>query len=270
MNGTISSSGIARSVRAPRNEGTAIGDRVPVDPEPALDGLGVGDQLALDALAEGVALALLRGAVLGVELGAGVGAAQAIDDADALGGVLDVDDDPVILRRDLDRRVPGAGGRSADQERDLEALALHRAGDVHHLVERRRDQAREPDHVDLALAGLLEDLLAGDHHAQVDDFVVVAGQDDADDVLADVVDVSLDRGHQDPASGLVLVRGGAVAGPVAGGRGRLGLFGLHERRQVGDGLLHDPRALDDLGQEHLARAEEVADDVHAVHQAGLR
>ena len=62
------------------------GDRrlVPVDAEPALDGLGVGDELALHALAEGVALALLRGAVLGVELGAGVGPAQAIDDADAL------------------------------------------------------------------------------------------------------------------------------------------------------------------------------------------
>ena len=36
--------------------------------------------------------------------------------------------------------------------------------------------------------------------------------------------------------------------------------------QVGDGLLHHPGALDHLRQEHLARAEEVADDVHAVHQ----
>ena len=57
--------------------------------------------------------------------------------------------------------------------------------------------------------------------------------------------------------------------PAAAAAG-LGLFGLHERGQVSDGLLHDPRALDDLGQEHLARAEQVADDVHAVHQAGLR
>jgi hypothetical protein len=36
--------------------------------------------------------------------------------------------------------------------------------------------------------------------------------------------------------------------------------------QVGDGLLHHARRLDHLRQEHLAGAEEVADDVHAVHQ----
>jgi len=35
---------------------------------------------------------------------------------------------------------------------------------------------------------------------------------------------------------------------------------------VGHGLLHDARRLDHLWQEHLALAEEVADDVHAVHQ----
>ena len=71
---------------------------MPVDLEAALDRLGVGNQLALTALAVRVALALLRGAVLRVELGAGVGATQSIDDADALGGVFDVDDDAVILR----------------------------------------------------------------------------------------------------------------------------------------------------------------------------
>ena len=40
----------------------------------------------------------------------------------------------------------------------------------------------------------------GDHHAEVDDLVVVAAEDDADDVLADVVDVALDGGHQDLAA----------------------------------------------------------------------
>ncbi|MFO1020452.1 MAG: hypothetical protein U0903_07120 [Planctomycetales bacterium] len=32
-----------------------------------------------------------------------------------------------------------------------------------------------------------EDLLAGDHDAEVDDPEVIAGEDDADDVLADIV-----------------------------------------------------------------------------------
>ena len=94
----------------------------------------------------------------------------------------------------------------------------------------------------------------GHHHAEVDDLVVVALEDDADDVLADVVDVALDGGHDD-----------AARGPRRAGL----LLGLDERHEMGDRLLHDPGALDDLGQEHLAGAEQVADDVHAVHQRPL-
>ena len=47
------------------------------------------------------------------------------------------------------------------------------------------------------------------------------------------------------------------------------LLGLHERLQVGDGPLHRPCALHDLGQEHPTRPEEVADDGHPVHQRPL-
>ena len=50
--------------------------------------------------------------------------------------------------------------------------------------------------------------------------------------------------------------------PGAAGR----LLGLHERQQVGHRPLHGARALDHLRQEHLAGAEQVADDLHAVHQ----
>jgi hypothetical protein len=39
------------------------------------------------------------------------------------------------------------GRRAADQQRQVEAASLHLARDVDHLVERRRDQAREPDDV---------------------------------------------------------------------------------------------------------------------------
>ena len=35
------------------------------------------------------------------------------------------------------------------------------------------------------------------HDAKIDDLVIVAGQDHADDVLADVMHVALDRRHQD-------------------------------------------------------------------------
>jgi hypothetical protein len=44
------------------------------------------------------------------------------------------------------------------------------------------------------------------------------------------------------------------------------LLGLDVGQQVGHRLLHHARALHHLRQEHLALAEEVADDVHAGHQ----
>jgi hypothetical protein len=102
---------------------------------------------------------------------------------------------------------------------------------------------------------------AGDHHPEVDHLVVVAAQDHADDVLADVVDVALDRGHHDLALAPLGLRASLLPGQL--------LLRLHERFQVGDRALHHPGALDHLGQEHLARAEQVADDLHAVHQRAL-
>ena len=54
-------------------------------------------------------------------------------------------------------------------------------------------------------------------------------------------------------------------GRAAGRHPRLALR-LHERLEIGDRPLHRARALDDLRQEHLAGAEQIADDLHAVHQ----
>jgi hypothetical protein len=54
--------------------------------------------------------------------------------------------------------------------------------------------------------------------------------------------------------------------PLALRRRRRRLLLLDVRHEVRDGLLHHARALHHLRQEHLAGAEQVADDVHAVHQ----
>ena len=155
---------------------------------------------------------------------------------------------------DLHRGVHAARGRAADQQRQREALALHLGRHVAHLVERRRDQARQPD--DVGLLGLrgLQDLRRRHHHAEIDHLVIVALEHDADDVLADVVHVAFHGRHHDLAGGFL--RGGAA---------RLLLL-LHERQQIGDRLLHHARGLHHLRQEHLARAEQVADHVHAGHQ----
>src|SRR3546814_11282704 len=73
---------------------------------------------------------------------------------------------------------------------------------------------------------------------------------DADDILADVVDVALDGRHHDLALAL---------------RARL-LLGLDAGQQVGDRLLHHARRFHHLRQEHLARSEQVADDVRPAPQ----
>ena len=46
-------------------------------------------------------------------------------------------------------------------------------------------------------------LFTGHHDAQVDDFVIITLQDDADDVFANIVDIALNRRHQDLAGSLI-------------------------------------------------------------------
>ena len=106
-----------------------------------------------------------------------------------------------------------ARGGAADQQRQVEALALHLGRDMAHLVERRRDQARQPDDVGLPLARGVEDLLRRHHDAEIDDLVIVALEHDADDVLADVVHVALDRRDHDLARRARLGRGQAPPSP---------------------------------------------------------
>ena len=228
--------------------------RPPVDRRPALARRGERKQGLALLLAVQLPQLVLRCAVLLVEPLAPLGLEQVGDDRDDARGVEDVQRRLAVGGRDLHRRVLARGGRAADQERQVEPAPLHLLGHVHHLVERGRDQPGEADDVAALLDRGVEDPVGRDHDAEVDDLVVVAAEDDADDVLADVVDVALDRGEHD------LPARAAVAA---------GLLGLHERLQVGDGALHRPRALHHLRQEHLPGAEEVADDRHPVHQRPL-
>ena len=82
---------------------------------------------------------------------------------------------------------------------------------------------------------------------------MVAAQHHPDNILADVVHVALDGGHQHlflPAS---------FTAPGL-------LLPFDMRYEDRHRLLHDARALDHLRQEHLAVAKQVADHVHAIHQ----
>ena len=201
--------------------------------------------------------------VVGRKLGqvlVGVVRQQALGDADAARRVRNIDHRPLVMRRNLDRGVHPRGGRTADQQRNLAHakvfVLLHLAGHILHFLQARRDQSRQADDVGALDLGARQYLVARNHHAHVDDVEVVALQNHGNDVFADVVHVALDRRDDDLALG-AHVFASALLAP---------LFFLDVRDEVRHRLLHHARAFDDLRQEHLALAEQVADDVHSVHQ----
>ena len=99
----------------------------------------------------------------------------------------------------------------------------------------------QADYVGFPFAGGLQNFFRGNHHAEINHFVIIASKHDADDVLADVMDVAFDRGHEDAALRLMVSRS---------------LFLLfHKGKQIGDCLFHDAGALDDLRQKHSPRSE---------------
>mmetsp|Transcript_36938 Transcript_36938/g.59359 ORF Transcript_36938/g.59359 Transcript_36938/m.59359 type:complete len:281 (-) Transcript_36938:1252-2094(-) len=163
-----------------------------------------------------------------------------------------------VVGRNFDCRVH-LGGRGATHEQgNLHSLSLHGLGHVHHLVQRGGDEAREAADVSLVVDEGVDDFILRAHHADVDHLEVIAAEHDSDDVLADVVDVTLDGGDKEHACVGGLARA-AVSQALL----------LHKRDEVAHGLLHHARRLDHLRQKHLTRTEEVADDVHAIHEGAL-
>ena len=103
----------------------------------------------------------------------------------------------------------------------------------------------------MMLLGGLQDGFLVHHHAQVYHIEPVAPQDDARDVLADVMDVTLDRRVDDD-------------------RALRRLFsGVHVGLQNGDCILHHLGGLYHLRQEHFAGAEAFSDLLHPRHQRPL-
>ncbi len=142
-----------------------------------------------------------------------------------------------------------------DKQRHDKILALHLLRHVDHLVERRRDEPRQPDEIDILTARRLENLLARNHDTEIDHLVVIALEDDADNVLANVVYIAFHGRDDHPTVGLALT----AAAPLL-------LLLLDEGDKMSDSLLHHPRAFHNLRQKHLSGAKQVTDDIHAVHQ----
>ena len=250
---------VGRQLVEPHLDGAPAGERrrrhvglPPVGAQGIGRRLGIGAHGATRAGRELLPEHRLVGAVGLVERRLPFRAQERGDDVDHPRGVRDVNGRPGVRRGDPDRRVAPARGRPADEERQRHPATRHLLRREDHLVERRRDEAAQADQVGALVRRGPQHLVAGHHHAEVDHLVVVAAQHDADDVLADVVHVALHRGHHDR--------------PARAPRRR---FRLHVRLEDADRLLHGARALDHLREEHLARPEKVADDLHAVHQRAL-
>ena len=129
-------------------------------------------------------------------------AEQARHDVDRARRVEHVHDRPAVLRRDLHRRVLPARRRAADEQRHRESRRVISCATNTISSSDGVMSPLRPMMSAFCVDRRLEDLRRRHHHAEVDDLVVVAAEHDADDVLADVVDVALDRRdqHACPAS----------------------------------------------------------------------
>src|SRR5271169_519021 len=168
----------------------------PLDRSPPLAG-GLDGNYCQARRGVGLANRFVIGAMLSYERWLALIAQEARGHGHCPAGIQHVDHWLAVMWGNLNRRVRPARGRTANEQRQLEALTLHLARHMHHLVKRRSDQAAESDHVRFFGFGTFEDLFAGDHHSHVDHFIVVARQYDSDDILANVVNVTFDRREYD-------------------------------------------------------------------------
>ncbi len=85
---------------------------------------------------------------------------------------------------------------------------------------------------------------------------MIATQYNADNILPDVMHVTLDGCHQDPRQSFSTGTG-------------LALFLFDIRDQYRHGLLHNPCAFNHLWQKHTPVSKQVANHVHGIHQRAL-
>ena len=167
-------------------------------------------------------------------------------------GVACVNHGAAVSGCDFHRRMQFRGGGTTYHEGDFQPGFFHRFGNVAHLFERRGDESAHADDVDLLAEGCFDDDFGRHHYSEVDDVVIVAAEDDGNDVFPDVMHIAFDRGQEEFS-----------VFPTA-------LF-LHGniRLQDSDRLFHGAGGFHDLGQEHFSFTEELSYAVHSVHEGAF-
>src|SRR5437763_8539605 len=133
--------------------------------------------------------------------------------------------------------------RAAEHDRHGEALPAHLLEVLAHYDRRFDEQPRHADGVRLVGDGGFEDRGYRLLDPEIDDPIAVVGQDDVDEVLADVVDIAAHRRQDDRAFFLALDP-------------------LHVRFEIADRRLHRLGRLQHERELHLAGAEQIADRLH--------
>ncbi len=162
-------------------------------------------------------------------------------------GIVGVEDAAVVFAAQIVFHIFARQRGAAADHRELQLLMMQVLHHVLHLQRRLHQQAAEPDGVGLLLDGRFDDRVRRLLDAEIHHAIAVVGEDDVDQVLADVVDVALHRREHD-------------------GRLLAALLLLHLRLEIGDRGLHHAGRVEHRRQLHLARAKQVADRPHAVEQ----
>src|SRR5947209_7564679 len=142
--------------------------------------------------------------------------------------------------------APGQRG-AAEHDRHIEAEPRHLFQILAHDDGRFDEEARHADRMRLVLDGGVEDLADRLLDAEIDDAIAVIGQDNVDQILADVVHITPYRRQDDNALFLALDP-------------------LHERFEIAYRRLHRLGRLQHEWQLHLAGAKQIADRLHAAEQ----
>ena len=125
---------------------------------------------------------------------------------------------------------------TTNEHGNVQALLLELFAVENHLIEWWRDQSWKTDNVCFFTFTRIDDGLAALHNAHINDFVVVAAEYDANNVLTDVMNIAFDGSKYNCT---------IVLHFIATITARF-LLSLHKRGQIIYCFLHDASWLDDL------------------------
>src|SRR5687767_12058804 len=153
----------------------------------------------------------------------------------------------VIERDEIGVDILPIERRPAENDRHVDAALIHQLEVISHYQRRLHEQAAHPDRICFRIFPCTKDVIDRLLDAEVDDLVAVVRKDDIDEVLADVVYVTL---HSREYKCALFDTGDTV----------------HKRFEELDCRLHRFGGLQHKRQLHLSAAEKVADRFHSVEE----